>query len=427
MRPVEKRPGFHKPAAAISIVFSLVIAYLLVAPLFGRYYAGNLKGVTRSSLRKADAIDFGNYKYPYYLALDSLFSIVRYNPERAALLFRKGLGRYPLHQFSWYGLARAYYAMGMTDRGDMLFDAIYRSITYDSRLAWDSGIFLFTKGDKKRGAMFLGKYLALNPGDLGKVLDICYQLGLETDDILYSLLGNRPAAYDPLLNYLAGRKRLDDIEKVWNTVKHAAINNKTKLNICNASINGGRYGFARSIWNDLSVRKGNTMLIKNGNFEFSIMNGCYGWIKGKTAGMKTGTDEDINVSGMKSFSVGFDGAHNPGVSVLRQVVPLEAGGGYGLTAYIKTEDITTTNGLYFYISGFKCRMRPVRSEIFTGTVPWTRVGIGFDVPEGCSAVTVSLRRDRSRKFNNKIGGSAWIDNVEMEKTGPRTSDIGRRT
>jgi hypothetical protein len=414
MKKQGKRSNQHKLIIVFSLSCSLLYVTLLLTSLVGELLVEDTDNLDLPSVRRASTIDSGSFVYPYYIALDSLFSIGRYDLKDAEHHFRMALRRYPLHLYSWYGLARTYYETGNRDEGNLLFDQMLNAITINGELAWNSGIFLFVKGEGMRGSRFIAKYLRLTPGAFREVLDLCYRLDIGIRQIYFDVLDERPEYQERLMSYLADRKKIADIEFVWNTVSHDSLSGKVKVKACNSLINDGGHELAEDIWRNISVQK-TKKTINNSDFEYGIAGGCYGWHIGRAKGMRTYQDREISVSGMRSLRVEFDGNHNPGVTILRQIVPVDEDGHYSLDAYIRTKDITTTNGLYFSVYGFGCAMKARRSQVFTGTQRWKRVRIEFELPDECNAVMVRLSRDKSRKFNNKIGGTAWVDTVSIDK------------
>ena len=55
--------------------------------------------------------------------------------------------------------------------------------------------------------------------------------------------------------------------------------------------------------------------------------------------------------------------------------------------------------------------------MITGTHGWREVSIEFEMPEGCRAAVVRLRRLPSNRFDSKIRGTLWLDDFRLEKIG----------
>jgi ATP-dependent DNA ligase len=51
---------------------------------------------------------------------------------------------------------------------------------------------------------------------------------------------------------------------------------------------------------------------------------------------------------------------------------------------------------------------------FNGTKPWTDVEADVVIPSGTRLLQVQAIRQRSLRFDNKIGGTAWIDDLRCE-------------
>jgi hypothetical protein len=119
--------------------------------------------------------------------------------------------------------------------------------------------------------------------------------------------------------------------------------------------------------------------------------------------------------------VTFDGAANidyRGASQTAVVAP----GRYRFTAVLRTEGITTNQGIGFRLFDPESPQRlDVRTAQLTGNNGWTELATGFTVSARTNLVTVQLDRQPSAKFDNKIAGTAWIDSVKL------TSVVGSKS
>jgi hypothetical protein len=48
-----------------------------------------------------------------------------------------------------------------------------------------------------------------------------------------------------------------------------------------------------------------------------------------------------------------------------------------------------------------------------GTNDWTRIEKTFEVPNGIQVVRLEIGRLNSMMFDNKIGGTAWVDELQL--------------
>ena len=97
-------------------------------------------------------------------------------------------------------------------------------------------------------------------------------------------------------------------------------------------------------------------------------------------------------------------------------------GPYRFHALIRTEGLTTDQGLRFRISDAEA---PARLDVvlgqFTGSSPWSGVEHDLVVSPETRLLQVQVIRQPSMKFDNKIGGTAWIDGLKLEPVGSHPS------
>ena len=117
----------------------------------------------------------------------------------------------------------------------------------------------------------------------------------------------------------------------------------------------------------------------------------------------------------RSIKIEFDGKHNVDFYHLYQFIPVEEETNYKLTSLMKSEDISTRNGLLWQVYCANNKNLHAESEPVRGTTDWHPVTVSFTTPKGCSAVVLKLRRYKTDKFSNNISGIVWVDKVALEK------------
>ena len=109
------------------------------------------------------------------------------------------------------------------------------------------------------------------------------------------------------------------------------------------------------------------------------------------------------------MSVTVDGKKNGSFAHLRQIVPVEPGISYRLTAWWKGDGLSTDQGPFLEVYGHDAKGLHVKGPMLLGTRDWEKVSVDFTAPEGCHAVVIRLRRFKSRKLDNRIKGTIWLD------------------
>lgn len=90
-------------------------------------------------------------------------------------------------------------------------------------------------------------------------------------------------------------------------------------------------------------------------------------------------------------------------------------GEYVFQAYARTKDLTTDEGIRFHLFDPEGSARlDVYTEQLRGTNDWTRVETRCRVRAGTRLIRVEVCRMPSWKFDNKIKGEAWLDEVSLK-------------
>ena len=94
-----------------------------------------------------------------------------------------------------------------------------------------------------------------------------------------------------------------------------------------------------------------------------------------------------------------------------------------LPSYIlMAEGITTDQGIRFQVSDTEV---PARLDVifgqFKGTTPWSPVEQDLAVPPQTNLLRVQVIRQPSMKFDNKVSGTSWIDELRLKPIGHPSS------
>lgn len=114
-------------------------------------------------------------------------------------------------------------------------------------------------------------------------------------------------------------------------------------------------------------------------------------------------EPDVHETGRdgQAIRVRFLGKANVNYQGVSQIAILPAPGRYRLSARFKTDNITTNEGVRLCLPDLG-----LCSESLTGTRDWAPVNLEFQTKDS-RLVLVSVRRNPSQKFDNKVQGTAW--------------------
>jgi hypothetical protein len=157
----------------------------------------------------------------------------------------------------------------------------------------------------------------------------------------------------------------------------------------------------------------------NGDFESDPTQSPFDWKVARTEGVEVARDCTTASTGKCSLRISFAGTQNLGIAAASQLAFVRTGT-YQFRAFIRTEGLTTDEGIRFRISDAEApaRLDEVFGQ-FIGSNPWSEVNHELVVPPGTRLLQIQAIRQPSLKFDNKIGGVAWIDDVELQ---PITED-----
>jgi tetratricopeptide (TPR) repeat protein len=411
----------------LRVIFS-VIAFLLALSLFRpvlsehyakEYESGSFR--TEDTLLRASRITPEDARYPYLLGLFYCQSQDTKGIEKAIKAYRLSLERNPTDSQTWLALARSYGDYGATE--DAAF-ALKKAVDLDKNapaLLWEAGVFSLSEGKVLYASQLFRRYIYIVPEEQENVYSLFHSMKVDSGYILENLVPRDGTSLRRYLNFVIANKLLHESAVVWERMKAYGLDRKDYIEYCNFLIGQGEIRDALGIWNEFvkkfklnTAEKQTESLIWNGDFELPMENGGFDWRLGKADGVRVFRDHDIKKTGDVSLSAHFDGKHNPDISIIYQIVPVEPGKSYKLAGFLKTDKITTTNGVFFEVAGHLCEPFVKRSESITDTNLWRKMEIEFVTPKDCRTVVVGVRREKSVKFDNKIAGDVWIDSLSMD-------------
>lgn len=118
-------------------------------------------------------------------------------------------------------------------------------------------------------------------------------------------------------------------------------------------------------------------------------------------------DEKIYHAGHASLRIDFEGEENMDYNGVSERVFLGAGM-YRLEAFARVKGITTDEGVAL-------RVLNAQTEKLIGTTDWKLLGATFAVSAPAKIVEIQIVRHSSLRFDSKIAGSVWIDDVSLRR------------
>ena len=408
--------------AFFRIFFAILSIFVLIAflrPALSEYYSQDLSWLNRGKISRASLITGEDARYPYLLGFFHYTDQDKPDLEKAVEYYLLSLTRNPTDSQVWLALARAYRDSGMMGPAER---AIRKSVYLDKNnppMIWEAGVFFFRQNEISDALRSFRRYIYMVPTDQENVYSLCFTLGVAPETMIASLVPEGYSFYKRYLSFVMSNKLIGASAEVWKMLNKSGPEKSDYLQYCDFLIRAGEIREAQSLWEgfvkrfNISAKRPADEMLWNGDFELPIENGGFDWKTGSFEGVRIFIDKDIRWTGFASLSVNFNGKSNPGIYIAQQVVPVDPGRKYRLSGYIRTQELTTLNGIILEASGFLCDPFVKDSESVTGTNLWKKVELEFSTPPKCNAVSIGIKREQSDRFDNKISGDAWIDSLSM--------------
>ncbi|OHE56759.1 MAG: hypothetical protein A2Z47_11770 [Thermodesulfovibrio sp. RBG_19FT_COMBO_42_12] len=399
-----------------ALIFCLPLLLLAFRLLLGEI---SFRRMDEKGLLSAASLDSRNATYQYALGRFYQYSSDASDIDKAIRHYRNSLRQSPLQAGCWLDLSKAYLTAGMTKEAEAALERSVGLNPRNSAVMWEAGIFYLMSGSLDMALKAFKKFILLEPEIQGDVYDMFWKLRLEPKYILSNLVPESYPYYRGYFLYLISTDRITESNDLWKMMEFFPKEDEIFLRYIEFLISKNLYEEAEKIWKIYTEKRypkgaeNSPSILWNGGFDLNIENGGFDWKVSKAKGVKVFLDRDIHLSGDRSLGIIFDGTENPDITIASQVVRVVPETKYFLAGYVKTNSLTTTNGLLFLVEGHDCKDFHKNSDVVTGTNLWRELSIEFEAPPDCSVISVNIRRERSSKFDNKISGIAWIDKISL--------------
>jgi hypothetical protein len=337
--------------------------------------------------------------------------------ESAIADFREALRRDVSYPYRWSDLGDALSRAGRADEARFCYQRALYLAPNSPFILIRAANFEFGHDRPAAALPLTARILDLTADFDGPVFLAYARAGLAPSTVLRDGLPSGPRAATAYFDSLLARDISSGDAEVWRFLRSKNYaGDDVAVRYVLFLIRTQRYDDALEAWaGHLGARGGDfpgSNRIFNGGFEDESTGAPLDWSPGETASVKEQRDDSTAHSGRHSLKIVFDGESNVRYRGASQVA-IVSPGTWRFSAYIKTQGLTTNEGLAFQL---EC---PGRFEVTTasvnGTAGWTRVAETVTIPPGARQLRIRLARRPSEKFDNKIAGAAWVDDVQLSR------------
>jgi len=393
------------PRKLCAILLILGVSGVLLYHTWGTFLAA---WITRSKTPDPAiyelAIHYDPTNADYHFVLAEIYnnSTQYLNPVRAKQEYEAAVRYNPYRSEHWVALSKIYEQEGDVERSRY---AMTKALENDPNYAlrhWAAANLYVRLGDQKAADFEMRRAADLDVNYTVQVLDLVWALYGDPDVIMATHVPNTREANLIALAYFMARQSPRGAELAWSRLKAFETKPQERFPYIDYLIGLKQPQQAWEVFAAGLADKdtsGNPPFY-NGNFDSEPLNGGFDWRYSTSDDAEVRRDTTTVKSGMASLLVTFSGKQNPNYGDVWHYLPLEKGKNYVLKFWMKTDAISTNEGMYVTVDGKS-------SEKQVGTTYWQEFSLPFTASS--DLVRVVLRRDPSQKFDNLLKGKVWLD------------------
>ncbi len=346
----------------------------------------------------ATQYDPNNADYHFVLAQIYNYSTQHLNLERAREEYEAAVRLNPHRASHWLELSKYYEQSGNEERTRFAMKMALEKDPNYAQTHWAAANLYIRLNDLMSADFELRRTADLDVGYLTQVLDLVWRFYEDPDRIMSTHVPNTKDANLTALNYFLTQKSARGADLAWSRLKTFETKVPERFGYIEFLANNGKPDEAWRVFTHGSPES--EALLFNPSFETEPMNGGFDWRFSSFEHAEARRDTTTAKEGMASFLVTFSGKENLDYGHVAHWLPVQKGRSYTLKFWMKTEAISTNEGIFVEVDG-------QMSEPQLGTTYWQEFTIPFTASSDLA--TLRLRRVPTRKFDSLLKGKVWLD------------------
>jgi hypothetical protein len=388
------------------------------------------ESVEEETLQKAVALDPANPELHHRLGIVLCDSIREADRTEGVKHLLRATELNPYAACYWSDLAWVCELAGNTACATQGVEQAVKLSPMTPQLHWVAANTFLRVGQGDAAMAEFRRLLELDPAYGPATFHVCLGSLGDPQLILQRVLppGNDPRLKLAYLNFLSTNELADLAHQVW--IQTVEAGTPFPLPLATPYIEHllelGRVEEAQGAWRDLEKlgvvsnpatdEEGN--LVFNGDFEQTPLNAGLDWRNRLGPYIALDFSDAAAHSGKRCLRIDFTVSRNEEYMPLYQFVPVASNQAYLLTAYVRSQDITSDSGPRLQVlDTIHPRGPNVVSETTVGTTPWHQISLRFCTGPDTKLVQLSVIRLRGRTFPTEITGSFWLDTIVLKPWG----------
>ncbi len=379
---------------------------------------------TREGYERATRLEPDDATNWYLLGRYWQYNLEDPDTQRAIRAYQTALSFDSHSAGTWLDLATAYESEGDISAARTAFLQAKRAYSLSPEVSWRYGNFLLRRGELEAAFAEIKHAVEADPkrGAAAVALGIRFEPDLNA--VLERVLPHTQNSYFSVISALSEQQQTDRALLVWSRLAalHPHMPISESYPLLEALIRKRQMTEAQSVWDQSLAFAGITRpsdppgsLVWDGGFESNIAKGGLTWYYPTfIGGVQLTLDTNEKHSGNRSLRLTFNGLRNVNFNDACQYVAVQPSTSYRFSAWVRTRDISTDQGVRFGLQSLGDLLNPIAwTEDVRGTQPWTQIEFPWTSGNDVRELHLCVSRLPSAKFDSKIGGSAWIDDVSL--------------
>ncbi len=415
------------PSRRMLFLGAVLLVVMVLVGVGGRVYLAARAAASESpeALERALRLEPDNAAYWHRAGLFHQFDFTRADLETAIAHLERAAELNPHEANYWLDLAAAREAAGRTGPAREAFLRARQAHPISAEVGWKYGNFLLRQGEQEAALAEIRRAVDTDLRLARLAVALCWRATGNAERVLGEALPKRREAYLAALSFFLNERQTEAALAAWTRLVALGppVPLREVLPLVEVLMRGGGVNRARQVWTEALRMAGEdpegkaaTTLVWNGGFERDLVNGGFGWRSQPVSGAEVDLDSHVYRSAPRALRIRFDGRTNVAFQHVAQYVAVEPGRRYRFEGYLRTEGVSTDSGIRFWIADAEDSRRLDLVTPTTGVVgsqPWSLEEAEFTAGPQTRLVRIALRRDPTRKLDNKLRGTVWVDDVSL--------------
>jgi hypothetical protein len=407
---------------AVALCIGLWLSFFAVRSAIARYYAGQ---ETAQLVARSVRLEPGNPAFWYTLGRYQQYNLEDPDSAKAEDSYKRAIALNPLATDAWMDLGTAYELDGKPDEARAAYQQAKKSYPTSADVSWRYGNFLLRQGDQAQAYPELRRAIEGDPHRAAAAFSRAYRSNPDIDDLLQRLLPPKQGVYVDVIWDAFADKQLAVAKTVWAKLLtlHPHLEMRDVDHFASELLAAGEYSEARAVWDQGTATmtfppllRPQSSVVWDPSFESGITGPAFSWrYRPIDQGVSIGLDKTEKLSGSQSLRLSFDGKHDPNLEAACTMVIVQPSTTYRFSGWIKTNGITTDQGVGFRLRSLDESNGNVAATTnkMVGTNPWGFVDQTWSTGPKAHRATICVIRDASENPDIRISGTAWIDDVNL--------------